>query len=290
MIPANVEINKVEDFKGLKLRCQISPIAAETFIAVEAVPVQIELEEINEAMEDGGIVGGESTYARYYRLKQNEVCKVINDAEHSLFLTSIIVAKDFWSTLDEDLQKKVGDAAFDAARFERALSLSDVEIVKGRCATDGVKIVTLPAEEREKFKKKTAYLYDKFESNFSQGLLDDIRAVQSSTSTCYAVISTLHNRDFNQRDGAAFLMKTLARYPEYQSNDLSYGQDTSNNGHVCIGYEQQANCDGVVGYMRGHFGQGQFEQVADGTTRCPFPLNFCFFEASSKSACPRHAA
>merc|ERR1712014_437104 len=104
MIPGNVVIEKIEDFEGVPLRCNKSPIAAETFIAVGAEPVQIELEEIPEAVADGRIVGGESTYARFYGLEQNECCKVINDAEHSLFLTSIIITKSFWSDMEQDLK------------------------------------------------------------------------------------------------------------------------------------------------------------------------------------------
>lgn len=176
MIPANVVIEKIEDFKGASLRCNKSPIAAETFIAVGADPVQIELEEIPEAVADGRIVGGESTYARFYGLKQNECCKVINDAEHSLFLTSIIVAKDFWSSLDQELQLMVKDAALDAARSERQESIEDIEIVKARCLTDKIPVYSMSAEERARFQQKTAYLYDKFDGMFSKGLLDGIKA------------------------------------------------------------------------------------------------------------------
>jgi len=180
MIPASVVIQRLEDFRGVPLRCNKSPIAAETFIAVGAEPVQIELEEIGAAMKDGRILGGESTYARFYGLQQNEVCSVINDAEHSLFLTSIIVAKDFWSTLEQDLQGLVQDAALDAARNERKESIEDVDLVKAQCLKDEVKVVALPAEERERFEEATRYLYEKFDDMFSPGLLASIRAASAA--------------------------------------------------------------------------------------------------------------
>eukprot|EP00494_Astrolonche_serrata_P023154 UN23412 len=82
MIPANKVISKIEDFRGTPLRCNKSPIAAETLIAVGADPVQIELEEIVNAVNEGKILGGESTYPRFYGLEQNKACSVINDAEH----------------------------------------------------------------------------------------------------------------------------------------------------------------------------------------------------------------
>ena len=176
MIPANIVIDKIEDFKGQPLRCNMSPIATETFIAVGADPHQIELEEINEGVQDGRIVGGESTYPRFYGLKQNEHMSVINDAEHSLFLTSILVAKDFWDTLDDDIKEKVEYASFDAARSERQESVEDISVVKARCMDDDIAVHTMAVEERVKFQKATEYLYDKFEDMFSVGLLNKIKA------------------------------------------------------------------------------------------------------------------
>eukprot|EP01046_Picozoa_sp_COSAG06_P061111 COSAG06_NODE_13268_length_1275_cov_2.482143_1_plen_255_part_00 len=51
MIPAQVALRTIESFEGKRIRCNKSPIAAETMIAVGAEPVQIELEQINEAMQ-----------------------------------------------------------------------------------------------------------------------------------------------------------------------------------------------------------------------------------------------
>ncbi|NDH49196.1 MAG: hypothetical protein EBY41_01350 [Proteobacteria bacterium] len=176
MIPATVALNKIEDFKGVPLRCNKSPIASETFLAVGAEPVEIELEEINEGVVDGRVVGGESTYPRFYGLNQNEHMQVINDAEHSLFLTSIIINKDFWNGMDSMLQEKIQHAAFDAARYERAESIDDIDIVKARAIADGIRINPLPQAERDKFKAATEYLYDKFEDMFKPGLVKSIQA------------------------------------------------------------------------------------------------------------------
>ena len=175
MIPANVELHKIEDFKGEKLRCNKSPIAEETLSSLGAIPVPIELEQINEGVQDGIIVGGESTYPRFYGLQQNEHMNTINDAEHSLFLTSIIVAKDFWKTLDEDLQEQIQDASFDAARAERVWSVEDIDIVKSKCEKDTIKVVTMSDDERARWKSATEYMYEKFDDMFSPGLLDSIK-------------------------------------------------------------------------------------------------------------------
>lgn len=175
MIPANKEIHKIEDFQGLPLRCNNSDIAKETLKAVGAVPVPIELEQINEGVQDGDIVGGESTYPRFFGLKQNEHMNTINDAEHSLFLTTIIVQKEFWRDLSKELRISIREASRAAARAERVWSVEDIDIVKSKCKEEDINVVTMSDAERARFKEATAYLYDKFADTLPEGMVDRIR-------------------------------------------------------------------------------------------------------------------
>jgi TRAP-type C4-dicarboxylate transport system substrate-binding protein len=175
-------LNKNSNVQGLAFTYSggfrmIPPIAEETLSAVGAIPVPMELEQINEGIKSNDIVGGESTYPRFYGLKQNEFMDTINDAEHSLFLTSILVAKDFWNTLDLELQTEIEDASFDAARAERVWSVEDIDIVKSKCEEDTIKVVTMSDEERLRFKEATEYMYEKYDDMFTPGLLESIKKV-----------------------------------------------------------------------------------------------------------------
>ena len=129
---------------------------------------------ITNAVQEGTIVGGESTYPRFYALNQNDVCEVINDTAHSLFLTSIIVSSKFWDGLDEELQTIVSEAALNAARFERKESVDDIALVQQRCSEEGIKIVTLPDDEVVKFKDAVQPVYAKYQPIFGD-LVDRIR-------------------------------------------------------------------------------------------------------------------
>jgi len=175
MIPAKTEIHSMGDFVGLKVRSNRSPVAVDTFKAIGADPVVMELEDITQAVEQGAIVGGESTYPRFYALNQNEVCEVINDTAHSLFLTSIIVSTKFWDSLDGRLQDIISMAALNAARFERQESVDDIATVRQRCSDDGIKIVTLSADEVDKFKDAVEPVYAKYQPVFGD-LVEKIRA------------------------------------------------------------------------------------------------------------------
>jgi TRAP-type C4-dicarboxylate transport system substrate-binding protein len=174
MIPANKPVNKVEDFRGLKVRSNRSPVAIDILKAVGAEPIVMELEAITGAVKEGKIVGGESTYPRFYALKQNEVCEYINDTKHSLFLTSIIVNTEFWNSLTPEQQDKIQTAAQNAARYERAISVSDIEMVQEKCREDQIDVIDLSEEEVAKFKEMTKSVYDKYENYFSNDLIGRI--------------------------------------------------------------------------------------------------------------------
>lgn len=175
MIAATKPIHTVEDLKGLKVRVAKSPVAEDCFTAVGAIPVPMELEEINEAIGQELIDGGESTYPRFYSMKQNEVSQFVNDTQHSLFLTSILVGKNFWNTLDPQLQSLMTEAALIAASIERKESVEDIKIIQNKCKEDGIAIVTLSLAEQDKFKVATQSVYTKYKSFFTDGLVDKIK-------------------------------------------------------------------------------------------------------------------
>jgi len=176
IIPSTQAINAVEDFKGLKLRVsEKSPIAYDTFEAVGAIPVPMVIENIPQEVRSGLIEGGESTYPRVYGMNQNEVCEYVNNTEHSLFLTGIVMNEKFWNSLKPEHQQAIKTAAYEAAQAERVEAVEDVELVKQRCIADGIKVINLPKQEQDKFKEITKQVYTKYENYFSKGLVESIQ-------------------------------------------------------------------------------------------------------------------
>lgn len=175
VIPAKTAIRKVEDFKGMKIRTSNSPVAQDTFAALGAKAVPLDLAEVGPATRKGEISAAESTYPRFYSLRQNEYSKVLNDTQHSLFLTSIITSSAFWSSLDADTKKIVSEAAVNAARLERKESISDAETTKEKCRKEGIEVVALPEAEQAKFKAAMGGVYKKYEGYFPKGLIGQIQ-------------------------------------------------------------------------------------------------------------------
>ena len=176
VVPANFRADTVDSWKGQTVRTSRSPVAVETFKLLGAEPKEhIALEEMNEYADRGEIAAGESTYVRIFPLDQYKSFKVVNDTAHSLFLTSIIVNKDFMSQFDEETQEIMATAAFNAARKERRESVADIPNILAECEEKGVEVVRMNETEQKKFKEVTSSVYEKFADYFTPGLVQKIQ-------------------------------------------------------------------------------------------------------------------
>ena len=176
VVPANFRADTVEAWQGKTVRTSRSPVAVETFKLLGAEPKEhIALEEMNAAAKAGQIEAGESTYVRVFPLQQNEAFAVVNDTAHSLFLTSIIVNKDFMSQFDKETQEIMATAAFNAARKERRESVADIPNILAECEEKGVEVVRMSETEQKKFKEVTSAVYEKFADYFTPGLVQKIQ-------------------------------------------------------------------------------------------------------------------
>lgn len=176
VVPANFKADTVDAWKGQPVRTSRSPVAVETFKLLGAEPMEhIALEEMNEFADKGVITAGESTYVRIFPLDQYKSFKVVNDTAHSLFLTSIIVNKDFMAQFDEETREIMATAAFNAARAERRESVADIPNILAECEQKGVEVVRMSDTEQKKFKEVTSAVYEKFADYFTPGLVQKIQ-------------------------------------------------------------------------------------------------------------------
>jgi TRAP-type C4-dicarboxylate transport system substrate-binding protein len=134
-----------------------------------------ETEDTRAHIIEGDCEGGETVYSRIYPLGQNEVSKSVVDSKHSLFLTSIVVNVDWWNSLDSNIQQIFSEAALEAARNERALSLEDGETSLKKLQANGVSVINLSQEDMDDLRKKTESVYTKYAEFFEPGLVASIR-------------------------------------------------------------------------------------------------------------------
>jgi tripartite ATP-independent transporter DctP family solute receptor len=176
IIPASVAVEKLEDLRGLRVRVPASPVAKDTFEAIGAVPVEMAIEQLAEGLATKSVDAGESTYPRIYGMQQAQHTESLVHSEHSLFLTSLIINKDLWNSLDTATQQVFADAALAAARIERDESVADIALTQKRAVAEGINVVELSAEDKAAFKAATADLHGKYDAVFGKGLVGQIKS------------------------------------------------------------------------------------------------------------------
>ena len=176
IVPANFRADTVEAWQGKKVRTSRSPVAVDTFKLLGAQPFEgIALEEMNAAADQGIIEAGESTYVRVFPLDQHKSFEFVNDTAHSLFLTSIIVNKDFFADLEMHDQGVFSEAAAESALIERKTSIADIPNILAECEQNGVEVIKMSAEEQVKFQEIVSEVYNMYSDYFRNGLVESIQ-------------------------------------------------------------------------------------------------------------------
>jgi TRAP-type C4-dicarboxylate transport system substrate-binding protein len=177
IVASDKEINSLADFKNLSFYTGTNPIGIDTIEAIggQADPHAIEDYWQSVHSEGDNHDAVDTTVPRLLATVDKTKKRYITDTKHSLFLTSIIVSEKFWNSLSDELKEQIGQAAFNAARLERKWSVEDTERVANEGEKVGVQYKELDQVEMDKFRALTEPLYDKYNSVFLPGLIDNIR-------------------------------------------------------------------------------------------------------------------
>jgi len=172
----NRSVSTLADLSGVKLRSNRNPVGKAVVKAMSGVePFICETEDAAYHVSKGDCEGNDTVYSRIYPLEQNKVMQSVVDSKHSLFLTTMIIAESFWTSLSQEVKDIIKDAAIRAGRQERDTTIEDGQQARRQLEQDGIKIYDPKPEELEDLKNKMKLVYDEFEHTFQNKLIDRIR-------------------------------------------------------------------------------------------------------------------
>lgn len=146
-------VEKPADLKGLKIRTSAADLHLDTLSAMGANPTPMSYSEVFTGLQQGAIDGVSTTTPLIYGDRFYEVNKNMTLTNHILLPHVLMVNKDFYNGLSDDLKKILNDSVGEYITFARELSVeSENEAVVGM-KDEGVNVVELTPEQREEFKK-----------------------------------------------------------------------------------------------------------------------------------------
>jgi TRAP-type C4-dicarboxylate transport system substrate-binding protein len=172
----NEQIKNLEDLVGQTVRCNGNPVAKAVWRSmVESEPYICEIEETRDRFQENHFVAADTVFSRVYPLQLNDYTQTVVDTKHTLFLTTMLVSEKFWSMISDETRAIIKQAAIEAGRAERAETILDGQEAREQLEKEGVKVVDLTEEDRQRLVEKSSKVYDEFRDFFENGLVDQIK-------------------------------------------------------------------------------------------------------------------
>jgi TRAP-type transport system periplasmic protein len=155
-------VRKVEDLKGMKIRC--TGLATKIVTALGGVPVAMPMGETYDSLSKGIVDGTQNPFEALQGFKLGEVVKFTTESYGAANSTSffVVMNKDKWNSLPPDIQKII--EAVNGEWIEKTGRLWDAIDKEGREFTlkMGNQIISLSQEENGRFKKAMQPILDDY--------------------------------------------------------------------------------------------------------------------------------
>lgn len=158
-IASKKPIAKLEDLKGMLMRCLAGP-AADGFKLLGAEPVFMATGEIYEGLLRGTVDATNSSISSTLADKYFEVAKYYNTVPYTTAGVEIAMSMNAWNSLPADLQKIFTDVALESEKWvwqeAPVASGKEVEQLKAK----GVTFNSLTADEKARWEAALQPMYD----------------------------------------------------------------------------------------------------------------------------------
>lgn len=113
-------IKSVDDFKGLKIRLQPNEVHLDTFRALGANPVAMDIQELYSALQQRVLDGQENPYDTIYTRRFYEVQKYLSNTAHFYDFINVVANKAAYEGLSKEHRAAVDAAMRKSVEWQRA--------------------------------------------------------------------------------------------------------------------------------------------------------------------------
>ena len=170
-------IMNAEDFKKITCVGTLNPVRVDTVTALGCNVIANSPGDVSrkQLISDVGTV--ETTLPRYEIEAYDQGCNYISTTDHSMFLTSILINKDFFNSLTAEQQTAIEVAADHVSKLERQWTVSEAKEIaqdQDMHARKGIQFHKFADVEIAKLRDMVQPVYEKYREVFSPRLIEDI--------------------------------------------------------------------------------------------------------------------
>ncbi len=160
VMTSNVNIEKLADFSGVKIRTMENSYHMAFWNAIGANPTPMAFSEVYIGLQQNTIDAQENPYEVVVSNKFYEQQDYVVQTNHLPHLLTLITNQDFMADLSEDQQAIIREAAATAGDYSREQALERANDRIAICEEGGAEIVELSDELRDQMREASTDLYE----------------------------------------------------------------------------------------------------------------------------------
>ncbi len=167
-------IASVSDLAGMKMRTLENPMQIKAWSLAGANATPIAFTELYAALENHTVDAQETPLSLMYSMKYYEVQKYLSLTGHTYSPWPVLINKQFFDSLPENLQQVIRDAAYETREYNRKLSIEDEEKALQLLKEQGMEALELTEEQKQEFKNAMSDIYKDVKNDVGDELFNKL--------------------------------------------------------------------------------------------------------------------
>lgn len=169
----------VSDFKNVKLRSTSSEVELALDNALGASPTPLPASETYTALQQRTVEGNNGAICFAYDNNYHEICKNILKSNHNFLLNVVVINKEIYDSLPDDLRQILDESFAESVTYERELMDQAINDAFQSFEEAGCTITELEGEKYDEFVTVATSIYDKFAtSDAIKEAIEEIKKTQ----------------------------------------------------------------------------------------------------------------
>ena len=181
IMSANSPLLTPDDFLGLKMRIQSSKVLEAEMNALGAIPQVMAFSEVYQGLQTGVVDGTENPPSNMYTQKMHEVQKNATLSNHGYLGYAVIVNKEFWDGLPEDVRANLEKAMDEATVYANGIAQEENEKALQAMKDAGTtEFHEMTDEEKAAWKEVLLPVHEEMAERIGADLIEQIKAATGS--------------------------------------------------------------------------------------------------------------
>jgi tripartite ATP-independent transporter DctP family solute receptor len=167
-------IRTMDDFRGLRIRLQPNEVHLNSFRALGASPISMDISELYQALQQGVIDGQENPYSNMLVRNFDEVQRYLTNTSHFYDLLIVVANKSMFDRLTPAKQDAINRAMTYAVNWQRVVAADEDDVSLKALIDRGMQFNEVTPEFVRAMQTHTAPVIDELKGKLGADLINTV--------------------------------------------------------------------------------------------------------------------